>query len=227
MKTIPAHRTHLTMPEVMARWEWNENDLREAFIHGRLVPSCFLKTPLWLVTQAPHSKSSLPAVIKNTWMYLVNFKQTGAHDGYFHNVSDSYDAANTGKDLFKIDGNDYTKDHLIRLTVAMSEGVVMMDEILRFEASTKLESDERKTDPKQRWWVEKFDIVAMATQIELDAKKQNWGLIQRGARAGKYPISSIAAMIATSIANKEKAANRSRTIGEKSIANYLKEQGWQ
>lgn len=227
MTTIPAKRTHLTMPEVMERWEWSENDLREALIHSRLVPSCFISKAVWpMQSISTTKKESVPAEWRNTWMYLINFKQKGAHDGYFYNVADCSDAATSGTGVFKIDGNGYTKDHLIRLAFAMSNGVVMMDQILRFEAMARQGPDLRKTDPKRRWWVEDYDIVAMAKRIEADASAANWGINQSGKRAGKYPVTRIAEFISTEIENAEKAANRAKTISAKSIANYLKDQDW-
>lgn len=213
------------MPEVMARWGWTENDLLEALILGRIVPSYFIKKALWPVNPLT-SKQTPPAIFKCTWMYLVNFKQTDAKDGYFHNVADKSDAVATGQGLFKIDGNGYTKDHLIRLGDAMTNGVVMMDEILRFEASSVPISTVREPDPKQRWWVEGYDIVAMATKIEADAAEASWGVNQSGKRAGKYPIQRIAELVAAEVEKAEKAAKRTRTIGAKSIANHLKALDW-
>ena len=47
MTSIPAYRTHLTMQEILARWDWDVNDLRDAIVHQGLTPSYFFSGAVW------------------------------------------------------------------------------------------------------------------------------------------------------------------------------------
>ncbi len=188
---IPTTRTHLTMPELMTHWGWNENDLREAIMLGRLVPSYFISRPLWPVP-APQPKS--PAVSKSAWMYLLAFKQVGAVDGYFHRLADTHDALTTGNTVFKLDGSGYTKDHLIRLADVMSDGVVMMDEVTRYETSIKPVSSPQPTDPKVLGTRERdtlLTIIAILCKVakyDYTMASKTAKLIQSEAAFMKIPI---------------------------------------
>lgn len=219
MTIIPAMRTHLHMPELMLRWGWSESALRDAIMSGRLVPSYFINKPLW-PDPAPQPKQ--PAVSKNDWMYLLAFKQEGAVQGYFHRMADTYDALTTGNTVFKLDGNGYTKDHLINLSDVLSGGVVMMNEVTRFEAESSPDID----DTKSQWWNTEYKILEMAQSKEANAKHAKWGVNQSGPRAGKYPLLRICESIAHDVVKSEKTAGRSRTIGSKSIEKFLKNHGW-
>ncbi len=146
----------------------------------------------------------------------------GAVQGYFHRMADTYDALTTGNTVFKLDGNGYTKDHLINLSDVLSDGVMMMSEVSRFEAETSPDTD----DIKLQWWNTEYKILEMAQSKEADAKNASWGVNQTGPRAGKYPLSTICKSIAHDVEQSERTAGRSRTIGYKSIENFLKRNGW-
>lgn len=75
------------------------------------------------------------------------------------------------------------------------------------------------------WWSQDYDPIAMAEALEADQKDKGWGVNQRGKRAGKVPIIGLSKAVAQRISAAE-AEGKGRTIGYKSIENYLKAHGW-
>ena len=130
---IPANRTQLTFSELMERWEWGENDMRDALINHGLVPSYYISGAVW---QRPFDdagerpRSGATSVYE--LMYLVNFHLTGALDGYFDLCARETDAIDKDLDVFEVGGVSVVKGR-ISLADILKNGVVMSAELERFE----------------------------------------------------------------------------------------------
>lgn len=130
---IPANRTQLTFSELMERWAWNENDVRDALINHGLVPSYYISGAVW---QRPFDDAGerprLGATSVYELLYLVNFHLTGTLDGYFDLCARETDAIAKHRDVFEVGGVSVEKGR-ISLADVLKNGVVMRAELARFE----------------------------------------------------------------------------------------------
>ena len=76
------------------------------------------------------------------------------------------------------------------------------------------------------WWQQRHDIVSMAERIKAQWMKDERGLNQSGARAGKYSLTALGEAVAAEIEKAEKVEKSPRTISGKTIVNFLKAKGW-
>jgi hypothetical protein len=135
MTTIPASRTQLTFKELMVRWGWDENDMRDAMINQGLVPSYFISGAVW---QRPSNKAGerprAGATSVYESLYLVSFHETGALDGYFDRCAREPDSIDKNGDIFEVGGIGVVKSR-VSLADVLQNGMVMMAELDRFENS--------------------------------------------------------------------------------------------
>lgn len=130
---IPTNRTQLTFSELMARWEWGENDMRDALINHGLVPSYYISGAVW---QRPSDDAGerprLGVTSVYELLYLVNFHLTGTLDGYFDLCAREIDAIDNDLEVFEVGGVSVVNGR-ISLADVLKNGVVMSGELERFE----------------------------------------------------------------------------------------------
>lgn len=168
-----------------------------------------------------------PALYVNELMYLVGVEPFGAFDCAFNFYSREPDALQTGS-LFKADGNGYV-DIRKRMSDVVMDGRFLTDEVARSEylyrALTGAVSAQTKA-VKGQWWNIDHNVLAMASGIKDEWIRQEREVIQSGSRHGQYSRSSIGEAVAKTIEDAEKANTTNRTIGGKSIANFLTKNKW-
>ncbi|MES2280093.1 MAG: hypothetical protein V4542_01635 [Pseudomonadota bacterium] len=228
MATNPIVRTSLTFTELMAHLQCSENDLRDAILSQQLVPSIFVKVPLWEMAINDSGKRSrlTPATRRDRWMYLVDVVELGSNDCAFNYYSDTLDAWKTTS-VFKADGTGYI-DIRKRMADVEREGRFSVEAIAKCEAfsGTQSRGSQVPAIVKAQWWNSKYDVWAIAKEIEKAGIGQGWGINQSGPRAQQYPISRISQAVAKKITDAETAAGQPRRIGGKTISTYLKSKGW-
>lgn len=229
MTTIKARRTDLTFVDLMKRWGWDENDMRDAVINQGLMPSYFIYGAVWQrPLDATGGRARAGAASVYELMYLTRFHKTGALDGYFDRCAREPDALDNGGDVFEVGGVG-VEGNRVSLADVLEKGVVAMSEIARFEESCMEVSEKEPSadnSAKTQWWNEDYNVWAMAKEIESKGADQGWGVNQSGARAGRYPLNRIGDAVAAKIATAELAAGSTRKILGKTIINYLKKRNW-
>ena len=151
MTSIPAYRTHLTMQEILARWDWDVNDLRDAIVHQGLTPSYFFSGAVWQqVVSESGDRIRLQAQSIKEQLYLVHFRETGTFDGYFDLAARNSDALVTGDVIFEVGGVGVQKG-CISLQDVLDRGVVTVTEMERFEERNQLEAQKESASNAKHW----------------------------------------------------------------------------
>lgn len=228
-----AKRARLTFDEVRERWQWSENDLREAVISGQLVPSIYEKGAIWPIRFDHAGKPSrmTPAVFSNHWLYAVSVNPTGPFDCNFDYLADTHDALASGGGVYQRDakGGGFINNR-VTLADVIANGVFATAELTRYEAAhgagSKMD-DDGMPGKTILWWQQRHDIVSMASRIEAQYVKDGRGLNQSGARAGKFSLTALGEAVSTEIGKAEKVEKSPRTISGKTIVNFLKTKGWE
>ena len=216
------------MPEVLTQLGWSESDLRDAIMSGQLVPSYYVNAGVWVYDLDENGalQRRTPAVFKNEWLYAVRFKQTSANDGYFATLSDTAGPFSSGSVFFGLMGNSMVRGHVVPLHDILAHGTVAVAELNRFRqalsASTPTTQPEPPSGKVGPWWSTDYDLVQMAEAEKTKRTAGGFGRVQRGPRAGKHPLKAISEALSRQITADEKAAGRDRSIGAKSIENYLR-----
>jgi hypothetical protein len=215
----------------MARWSWNEGDMRDALFNCDFTPSYFVKGELWECRVNKYDeRTRICRTNVEGVMYLVSFFETGALDGHFDYCALDLTAYfNEGVVYELVGASSIYSGNGIPFAEVMLRGVVMVAEIERYESSFAQphhEDSEKDSDGNTKWWNVEHDPWRLATEIGEERKSGGWGVNQTGARAGKHPISSLGEAVAARIAKVEKVSGTARTIGGKTIVNYLKWKGW-
>ena len=229
MPSNPIIKTSLSFTELMAHWQCSENDLRDAIITGQLVPSVYIKGVVWeiVVDASGKGKTRTQGSYVNELMYLVEVERLGVSDCAFKYFSRETHLRGAGS-LFKPDASAYV-DVRKRLSDVEKDGRFTVESIAETEASysnqTLIPSSVASTT-KTQWWNRDHDVWVIAKEIEKTALEKGWGVNQSGARAQRYPISTISEAVAKQIEHKEKASGRCLSIGGKTISNFLKKAGW-
>lgn len=233
MATSPNTRTMFTMSEAAVTLGWSDQDLREAIISGCITPSYYVNNKgVWVydLDASGALKKRMPAIFKNGWMYAVRFHQTAAWDGHFLSLAETPQAPGPGSILYQLMGNSMVRGHILPLADVLANGVVMKSEIDRLisSATAPFQAPGNATvqSKKTQWWNTAYDILAMADAEKSKRAASGYGANQSGKRAGKHPRSSVAAAVTHQVDKQEKNAGRQRTIGAKSIENFLREHGW-
>lgn len=142
MTTISANRTQLTFNELIERWGWDENDMRDAVIHQGLAPSYFFSGAVW---QRPSDETGgrprAGATSVYELMFLANFHATGALDGFFDRCAREPDAFEKNGDVYEVGGVGVEMSR-VSLTDVLEKGSVVMSEVTRFEDSQKSSSED-------------------------------------------------------------------------------------
>lgn len=230
MATNPIIRTHFTFTELMAHWQCSENDLRDAIVSQRLVPSIHVIGAVWELALDTSGKRTrlTTGIYINEMMYLIDVARLGASDCAFNFYSRDPDALTHGS-VFKADGNGYV-DIRKRMADVEKDGRFLAVEVARsqalFGALSQPVSTTLISSVAGRWWATEYDVINMANGIKEEWKKQRRGVIQSGSRHGEYGRFPIGEAVAKKIQDAEKANTTNRTIGGKSIANFLKENKW-
>lgn len=229
MAANPIIRTHFTFTELMAHWQCSENDLRDAIVSQRLVPSIHVKAAVWEMALDSAGKRArrAPALYVNELMYLVGVESFGAFDCAFNYFSREPGPLEAGS-LFKPDGSAYL-DIRTRLSDVERDGrftVEAIDNAKALYGSLTIAQSPHGSSAKTQWWNSDFDVLAIAKEIEKQAEGREWGLNQSGARAQRYPLSRISDAVAKKIEDADTVAGKGRRINGKSISNYLKSKGW-
>ena len=151
MTRIPAYRTHLTMQELLVRWNWTENELRDAIVHQGLTPSYFISGGVWQqVVSDSGKRTRSEATSLQELLYLVSFRERGALDGYFDFGARTPDALTTGEVIFEVGGVG-VQNGRISLQEVLTKGVVTEAEIKRFEEETQLTPQPEAAANTRRW----------------------------------------------------------------------------
>lgn len=151
MTRIPAYRTHLTMQELLVRWDWTENDLRDAIVRQDLIPSYFISGAVWpRVANDSGKRTRSEATSLQELLYLVSFRERGALDGYFDFGARTPDALTTGEVIFEVGGVG-VQNGRISLQEVLTGGVVTEIEMQRFEEETQLTPQPEAAVNTQRW----------------------------------------------------------------------------
>lgn len=230
MATNPIIRTHFTFIELMEHWQCSENDLRDAIVSQHLVPSIYVKGAVWELAFGTSGKRTrrTPAVYVNELMYLVDVERFGASDCAFNFYSREPDALQDGS-LFKADSNGYV-DIRKRMADVEKNGRFMVEEVARSEALFGALAQSVSATPISSaagpWWATDHKVVDIADGIKKEWIKQGRGVIQSGSRHGQYSRTAIGEAVAKKIEDAEKASQKNRTIGGKSVSEFLKKCGW-
>ncbi len=225
-----AKRTRLTFDEVRERWQWSENDLKEAVISGELVPCIYQKGAIWPIHFDPAGKPSrmTPAIFLNRWLYAVGVNPTGPFDCNFEYLADAHDALASGVGVYLRDGSTFMKSR-VTLADVIASGMFATAELTRYEAAHGPGSntgDDVTPGKAIPWWQQRHDVVSMAERIKAQWVKDERGLNQSGARAGKFSLTALGEAVAAEIEKAEKVRSSPSTISGKSIVNFLKAKDW-
>lgn len=224
----PSHRTRWNMPEVLTQLGWSESDLRDAIMSGQLVPSYYVNAGVWVYDLDANGalQRRTPAIFKNEWLYAVRFKQTSANDGHFKALSETTGPFQPGAVFYGLTGNSMVRGHVVPLHEVLAHGTVAVAELNRFRSSLSASTPTTQpASPSGRvapWWRTDYDLVQMAEAEKTKRTASGFGMVQRGPRAGKHPLKAISEALSRQITADEKAAGRDRSIGAKSIENYLR-----
>lgn len=230
-KTPPfANRERLSFNEVLDRWNWTENDLKEAVIEGHLVPCIYEKGAIWALRfDGSGNRSRItPAVFSNRWMYAIGVKQTGSFECSFDYLACTYDALTNDEAVYQRDGNGFVNNR-ITLADVVKRGAFAREELERYEnehAVSGSTSGDETTGKQTRWWQRKYNVISIASRIHAQWKSEGRDVNQSGARAGKYSLTSLGEAVAAEIGKAEKANKSPKTITGKTIVNYLKQNKW-
>lgn len=231
MPATPVTRSHLTFKELMERWDCSENDLRDYVINGHIVPSIFVKRAIEDVAKDSNGtwRRTGPAAFVSDWMYVVGVTVTAPLDCAFAFIAREPDAVAKGAAVFAFCGNSMV-DSRTRLCDVLEQGAFMMVEVIRAESlSEKLKEEAINgwNTPKPQWWNIEHDPLTLAKDIEIKWKSEGRGVNQSGARAGEFALSALSEAVVAEIEKVERRQGRGRTIGAKTMSNYLKTKGWQ
>lgn len=228
MAINPIIRTHLDFKELMARWQCSENDLRDAIVSQRLVPSIHVRGAVWELDTSGKRTQRTSSVYVNELMYLVGIERFGASDCAFNFYSRESGALQASF-LFKSAGNGYV-DIRKRMADVEKNGRFMAEEVARSEALFGALAQSASATPISSaagpWWATDHKVVDIADGIKKEWIKQGRGVIQSGSRHGQYSRTAIGEAVAKKIEDAEKASQNNRTIGGKSVSEFLKKCGW-
>ena len=231
MESRYQHRSQWSMPEVLEQLSWSENDLRDVIMSGALTPSFYVNAALWVykLDDAGRLLKERVAVHKNGWLYAVLFQQTAASDGHFRCLSETPGPVKPGSVLYGPSGNSMTRHHVVHLREVLEHGAVTAPQLNSFRPSVSAPSCSSNTalppGERSKWWHSEYELLNLAQEEIAKRKVSGYGMVQRGSRAGKPPLKDLAEALSRRITVAEKEAGRSRTIGYKSIENYLREHG--
>lgn len=229
MATNPIIRTDFTFAELMEHWKCSKNDLRDAIVSQRLVPSIRIKGAVWeLILDTSGKRIRItPAVYVNELMYLVGVERFGASDCAFNCYSRKPDELQAGS-LFKADGNGYV-DIRKRMSDVEINGRFLAKEVARSEGLYKTLAgavSEQTTAVKGQWWNIEHNVLEIASGIKEEWKTQGREVIQSGSRHGKFGRLPVGDAVSKKITDAEKTIGSDRSVGGKTIANFLKTSGW-
>lgn len=138
LSTPVPQRNHLTFQEVLTRWNWQIDDLKEVVVSGELVPSLYESKPLWPMRIGANGKRqhnpTEPAIVPNRWMYLVGVKTTGPFDCKFTYFADRPKDIDSENPVYKRVGNGYN-DLSATLSDVIERGGFSIQEVKRYESS--------------------------------------------------------------------------------------------
>jgi hypothetical protein len=226
-----SHRTRWNMPEVLTQLGWSESDLRDAIMSGQLVPCYYVNAGVWVYDLDVNGglQRRTPAIFKNEWLYAVRFKQTSANDGHFEALSETTGPFQPGAVFYGLTGNSMVRGHVVHLHDVLAHGTVAVAELHRFRSSliapTPTTQPALPSGKVAPWWCMDYDLVQMAEAEKTKRTASGYGMVQRGARAGKHPLKAISEALSKHIQEAEKNAGSDRKIGAKSIENYLRKGG--
>ncbi len=127
-------RTYFTFPELMARWQCSENDVRELMVRGDLVPSIFHSggvEPTREFADGVWLPSSVVGVPDPTYaqglLYLRTFRPTGPFTGDF--LYASYERESSPI-LWLLRGGEH---RTVAMEEVLEDGVISMEEIALVE----------------------------------------------------------------------------------------------
>lgn len=227
MATNPIIRSHLSFTELMVHWQCSENDLRDAIVSQRLVPSIHVNGAVWVFNASGKRTQDDPAIFVNEMMYLVGIAQLGASDCAFNFYCREPNVLRASS-LFKDARNGYV-DTRKRMADVEKDGRFMPVEVDRaktiYEAMTARASTPSAAD-KNLWWKTKHNVTELANEVKAVWVSEGREVIQSGSRHGQYSRSAIGEAVAKKIEEAEKVNKTNGTIGGKSISNYLKECNW-
>lgn len=229
MPSNPVIRTSISFTDLIAHWQCSENDLRDAIISGRLVPSVHVRGVVWelVVDTSGKRRTQTPAVYVNELMYLTKVERLSATDCAFNYLSREPHLRDASS-LFIPDGSAYVNIRK-RLSDVERDGRFTVESIANAESSyadQTLTQSPIASTVKTQWWKSDYDVSKIASEIKQEWIKQGRQVIQSGSRHGKYGRLPIGDAVSKKITDYEKAAESKRFIGGKSIADYLKETGW-
>lgn len=214
----------------MDRWHWSENDLKELVVSGKLVPSIFESGALWPLPIGSNGrrKRATNTIFVKEWMYLVGIRPIGPFDCEFEFLAKTAHNPAEGGEVYSRDGTGYIN---MRTTLAdvIANGTFSIEEVERQERiHTPASSRQASPHPlgNAAWWNTSYDVWAMAEMIEREANDRGWGVNQRGRRAGRYPLKTLSAAVATQITETEATRGSKQKIAFKQIENYLRNAGW-
>ena len=227
MATNPIIRSLLSFTELMMHWQCSGNDLRDAILSQRLVPSIHVNRAVWVLDASGKRTQNAPAIFVNEMMYLVGITRLGASDCAFNFYCREPNVHQTSS-LFKDASNGYV-DSRKRMADIEKDGWFMPEEVDRaktlYEAMAEIASTQSAAD-KNPWWRTKHNVIALANEVKAAWVREGREVIQSGSRHGQYSRSAIGEAVAKKIYDAEKVNNSKRTIGGKSISDYLKECNW-
>lgn len=207
---------------------WSESDLRDAIMSGQLVPCYYVNAGVWVYDLDANGalQRRTPAIFKNEWLYAVRFKQTSANDGHFEALSETTGPFQPGAVFYGLTGNSMVRGHVVPLHDILAHGTVAVAELNRFRSSpiapTPMSQPAPPSGKVAPWWSSDYDLVQMAEAEKTKRTAGGYGMVQCGPRAGKHPLKAISEALSKQITADEKAAGRDRSIGAKSIENYLR-----
>ncbi len=167
------------------------------------------------------------AVFVNELMFLVGVARIGASDCAFNYYSRSPDVSQSDS-LFKADGSGYV-DIRKRMADVEKDGRFTVEEVARSEALYKAMRCVVPTPPagkKSPWWATDHDVIKLADAIKEEWCASDRAVNQSGPRHGQFSRAAIAEAIAKKIEDAEKDTGTKRSIGAKTISNYLSDNGW-
>lgn len=206
---VSIERTQYSLKEIMDLMQWDEPTLRDAIINQGLLPSFYMRGAVWRhVVNADGERERSNATSLHELMYLVNFRNESAFDGYFNYCARTPDAVENDLEIFSVDGVG-VRNHRISLDEVISKGVITSEELARFQANHD-----------QRLSIEKPPSANLATET-LGNRERDTLLVIIGVLCKEATIDySKHAKAAGNI--KDAAARMGVDIGETTIENKLK-----
>lgn len=183
-------RRYKTFPELLARWNWPEEDLLYAIIRGHVAPSVRLPENVFAVDwfeDLSRKKWSDPliarygenVIVEDKWYYLRPPRQTGAFDGVFELCSDQ---RYPEKSEFTID-NWYHLPKSISIQEMKEIAVFLDEEIERYEGHFKPVDDAKETNKplitsERNTLLSIIAVLCNEAKLDHTATTKSAGLIQ-------------------------------------------------